>query len=238
MTAPRSTRSSPRRSRPAEGKLAVLLPGLGAVSTTLIAGVHLIRKGLAKPFGSVHADAEAAARQAHASRASCRSRSSCRWRSSRDLVFGGWDIFPDNAYEAAVKAGVLSTEMLAPVRGGARGGPADAGRVRARVGQEPRRAQREEGRVEDGPGRGARRGHRRTSARASGAVARRHGVVRLDRGLRAAEAGARDARRVREGPEGELAGHSAVDDLRLRGDRERACPTPTARRTSPSTCRR
>ena len=38
---------------PAEGKLAVLLPGLGAVSTTLIAGVHLIRKGLAKPFGSV-----------------------------------------------------------------------------------------------------------------------------------------------------------------------------------------
>ena len=38
---------------PADGRLAVLLPGLGAVSTTLIAGVHLIRKGLARPFGSV-----------------------------------------------------------------------------------------------------------------------------------------------------------------------------------------
>ena len=39
---------------PAEGKLAVLLPGLGAVSTTLIAGVHLIRKGLAKQIGRAH----------------------------------------------------------------------------------------------------------------------------------------------------------------------------------------
>ena len=38
---------------PADGRLAVLLPGLGAVSTTLIAGAHLIRKGLARPFGSV-----------------------------------------------------------------------------------------------------------------------------------------------------------------------------------------
>jgi myo-inositol-1-phosphate synthase len=100
---------------PAEGKLAVLLPGLGAVSTTLIAGVHLIRKGLAQPFGSVT--------QMQKLRLGKRTRP--RFSPVKelvplarldDLVFGGWDIFPDNAYEAALKAGVLPSEMLSAVR--------------------------------------------------------------------------------------------------------------------------
>src|SRR6185436_5462361 len=100
---------------PAEGKLAVLLPGLGAVSTTLIAGVHLIRKGLAKPFGSV----------TQMQKLRLGKRTQPRFTPVKelvplsdlsDLVFGGWDIFPDNTYEAATKAGVLSAEMLAPVK--------------------------------------------------------------------------------------------------------------------------
>jgi len=100
---------------PAEGKLAVLLPGLGAVSTTLIAGVHLIRKGLARPFGSV----------TQMQKLRLGKRSQPRFTPVKelvplseldDLVFGGWDIFSDNAFEAATKAGVLSSEMLAAVR--------------------------------------------------------------------------------------------------------------------------
>jgi myo-inositol-1-phosphate synthase len=101
---------------PARGKLAVLLPGLGAVSTTLIAGVHLIRKGLARPFGSV----------TQMQKLRLGKRTQPRYAPVKelvpladlgDLVFGGWDIFPDNTYEAAVKAGVLPGEMLSAVRG-------------------------------------------------------------------------------------------------------------------------
>ncbi len=100
---------------PAEGRLAVLLPGLGAVSTTLIAGVRLIEKGIAQPFGSV----------TQMQKLRLGKRSQPRFTPVKELVplaklsdlaFGGWDIFPDNAYEAAVKAGVLSSEMLSAVR--------------------------------------------------------------------------------------------------------------------------
>ena len=100
---------------PAAGRLGVLLPGLGAVSTTLIAGVHLIGKGLARPVGSV----------TQMQRMRLGKRSDPRWvlvkelvplAELSDLVFGAWDIFPDNAYESAVAAGVLPAEMLAQVR--------------------------------------------------------------------------------------------------------------------------
>jgi myo-inositol-1-phosphate synthase len=100
---------------PPEGRLAVLLPGLGAVSTTLIAGVHLIRKGLAKPFGSV----------TQMQKLRLGKRTHPRFTFIKDLVplatlddlaFGGWDIFTDHAYEAARKAGVLTPEALVPAR--------------------------------------------------------------------------------------------------------------------------
>jgi myo-inositol-1-phosphate synthase len=100
---------------PAEGRLAVLLPGIGAVSTTLIAGVHLIRKGLAKPFGSV----------TQMQKLRLGKRTHPRYTFVKDLVplaglddlvFGGWDIFTDDAYEAARKAGVLTPDLLAPVK--------------------------------------------------------------------------------------------------------------------------
>ncbi|HWZ85614.1 MAG TPA: inositol-3-phosphate synthase [Thermoanaerobaculia bacterium] len=100
---------------PAEGRLAVLLPGLGAVSTTLIAGVHLIRKGLAKPFGSVTQMQKLRLGKRSAPRHTL-VKDLVPLSGLDDLVFGGWDIFTDNAYEAALKAGVLSKDMLEPVR--------------------------------------------------------------------------------------------------------------------------
>ena len=109
---------------PADGKLAVLLPGLGAVSTTLIAGVHLINKGLAQPIGSLHADAEACASASARQPRFVPIKELVPLAELDDLVFGGWDIFPDNAYEAAVKAGVLSKRDARPVRDRARGGQA------------------------------------------------------------------------------------------------------------------
>ncbi|MEO8190331.1 MAG: inositol-3-phosphate synthase [Acidobacteriota bacterium] len=100
---------------PATGKLGVLLPGLGAVSTTLIAGVRLIEKGLARPIGSL----------TQMQRIRLGKRSNPRsvpigelvpLAGLSDLVFGAWDIFPDNAWESALAAGVLPADMLEKVR--------------------------------------------------------------------------------------------------------------------------
>ena len=100
---------------PAEGRLAVLLPGLGAVSTTLIAGVHLIRKGLARPFGSVtQMQKLRLGKRTHPRHAFIKEL--VPLAGLDDLAFGGWDIFTDDAYEAARKAGVLTPETLAPVK--------------------------------------------------------------------------------------------------------------------------
>lgn len=97
--------------KPATGKLGILLPGMGAVATTFIAGVQAIRRNLAKPIGSMtqmgtirlgkRTENRVPAIQDYVSLATL-----------DDLVFGGWDIFPENAYEAALKAGVLERSLL------------------------------------------------------------------------------------------------------------------------------
>ena len=97
--------------KPASGKLGILLPGMGAVATTFIAGVHAIRRGLGKPIGSL-------TQLGHIRRGKRTDNTSPAIRDYvslarlDDIVFGGWDIFPDNAYEAAVRAGVLDTRLL------------------------------------------------------------------------------------------------------------------------------
>jgi myo-inositol-1-phosphate synthase len=101
---------------PPEGKLGVLLPGLGAVATTLVAGVHLIEKGLARPFGSVTQMQKLRLGKRTAPRFVPIHELVPLARLS-DLVFGGWDIFPDDAFQTAVKAGVVPSEMLAAVKG-------------------------------------------------------------------------------------------------------------------------
>src|ERR1700693_61877 len=102
---------------PAQGRLGVLLPGLGAVSTTLIAGVHLINKGLARPFGSLTQMQTIRLRKLSSPRFVL-IKELVPLAELKDLVFAAWDIFPDNAYEAALAAGVLPPETLEKGRPG------------------------------------------------------------------------------------------------------------------------
>ena len=100
---------------PAQGKLGVLLVGLGAVSTTTIAGIIAVRKGIAKPIGAltqmgtVRLGKRTEARAPHI-------KDFVPMATLDDLVFGGWDIFEDDCYEAARTAGVLESAMLDRVK--------------------------------------------------------------------------------------------------------------------------
>jgi len=94
-----------------EGKLGVLTPGMGAVTTTFVAGVEAIRRGLGLPIGSLT--------QLSTVRLGKRTdgrtppiKDFVPLAKVEDLVFGGWDIFEDNVYEAAIKAGVLEKTLL------------------------------------------------------------------------------------------------------------------------------
>ena len=96
---------------PVEGKLGVLLVGLGAVSTTFVAGVEAIKRGLALPIGSLT--------QMGTIRLGKRTDNNVPQikdfvplASLDDIVFGAWDIFPDNAFDAAMNAGVLDKDLL------------------------------------------------------------------------------------------------------------------------------
>jgi myo-inositol-1-phosphate synthase len=97
--------------RPAKGKLGVLLPGMGAVATTFVAGVEAIRRGHAKPIGSMTQMGTIRLGKRTDNR-SPKISDFVPLAGLDDLVFGGWDIFEDNAYESAKHAGVLSNEDL------------------------------------------------------------------------------------------------------------------------------
>ncbi len=105
----------PNRIAPAEGKLGVLLPGMGAVATTTVAGVMLARRGLAEPVGSLTQMGTIRLGKRTSNRAP-RIAEFAGLARLGDLVFGAWDIFPENAWERAVEADVLRPEHLAPVR--------------------------------------------------------------------------------------------------------------------------
>jgi myo-inositol-1-phosphate synthase len=99
-----------------EGRVGVLLPGMGAVATTFIAGVEAIRQGLAKPVGSV----------TQMNRIRLGKRTEGRNPLIKDfvplagldqLVFGGWDPIPDDAFKSAVTGGVLDRTHLDPIEG-------------------------------------------------------------------------------------------------------------------------
>jgi myo-inositol-1-phosphate synthase len=98
-----------------KGKLGVLLPGMGAVSTTFMAGVELVRRGLAQPVGSLTQLGTIRLGKRTDNRSPLIQKL-VPLAGLEDLVFGGWDIFRDNAFEAASKAGVLSKEHLAKVK--------------------------------------------------------------------------------------------------------------------------
>ncbi len=105
------TRQQPVNIAPAEGKLGVLIPGMGAVGTTFMAGVEAIRRGLGKPFGSLTQMGTVRLGKRTENRTPL-IKELVPLAELKDLVWTGWDIFEDNAYEAACKAGVLERTLL------------------------------------------------------------------------------------------------------------------------------
>ncbi len=98
-----------------KGKLGVLLPGMGAVGTTFISGVIAVRKGLGKPFGSLTQMGTIRLGKRTENRVPM-IKDFVPLADLEDLVFGGWDIFEDNVYQAALKAGVLEKGLLDQIR--------------------------------------------------------------------------------------------------------------------------
>ncbi len=97
---------------PPKGKLGVLLPGMGAVSTTFMAGVDLVRRGESLPVGSLTQMATIRLGKRTDARTP-KIKEFVPLAELKDLVFGGWDVFADDAYVAATKAGVLDAKDLA-----------------------------------------------------------------------------------------------------------------------------
>jgi myo-inositol-1-phosphate synthase len=93
----------------------VLMPGMGAVATTLMAGVELVNIGIAEPIGSLTQLAAIRLGKRTEDR-SPKVKNFVPLQSMDELVFGGWDAFPDDAHEAAASAGVLDKEHLNAVR--------------------------------------------------------------------------------------------------------------------------
>ena len=100
---------------PAEGKLGVLVPGMGAVTTTFIAGVEAIKRGIAQPIGSLSQLATIRLGKRTDGR-SPKIKDFVPLASLNDLEFATWDIFEDSAYDAAVKAGVLDQPLIEQVK--------------------------------------------------------------------------------------------------------------------------
>lgn len=99
----------------AEGKLGILMVGLGAVSTTFVAGVELVRKGLSKPIGSMTQMGHIRLGK-RTDKKNPLVKDFVPLSSLEDLEFAAWDVFPDDAYEAAKKAGVLESKDLDPIK--------------------------------------------------------------------------------------------------------------------------
>src|SRR3974390_1027066 len=105
------TKASPKvkpkgTTEPAKGKLGVMIPGMGAVATTFVAGVEAVRKGLAKPIGSLTQMGTIRLGRRTEGR-SPKIKEFVPLAALDDIVFTGWDIFEDDMYSAARNAGVL-----------------------------------------------------------------------------------------------------------------------------------
>ena len=112
----KSSKKSNVEIKPAKGKLGVLLPGMGgAVSTTFIAGVEAINKGIGRPIGSLTQMGTIRLGK-RTQKKSPLIKDFVPLARPRDIVFGGWDIFSDDCYDAAIKAGVLKKTLLDKVK--------------------------------------------------------------------------------------------------------------------------
>jgi myo-inositol-1-phosphate synthase len=99
----------------AEGKLGVLIPGLGAVATTMIAGVEAVKEGLAQPIGSLTQMGNLRLGKRTENRYP-KIKDFVPLADLHDIVFGGWDVYEDNVYEAAVNAKVIEPGMLQAIK--------------------------------------------------------------------------------------------------------------------------
>ena len=148
------------RIAPAKGKLGVMIPGMGAVATTFVAGVEAIRKGLSHPIGSLTQMGTIRLGKRTDGR-SPKVKEFVPLAGLDDLVFTGWDIFEDNMYAAARNAGVLERDLLDKVKGRLSAITPHEGGLRSQLREEDRRTERQEGQEQDGSGRAASPGHPR-----------------------------------------------------------------------------
>jgi myo-inositol-1-phosphate synthase len=100
---------------PPKGKLGILMPGMGAVSTTFMAGVELVRRGQSVPVGSLTQLGTIRLGKRTEARTP-KIKDFVPLAKLDDLVFGGWDVFKDDAYQAASNAGVLDAKDLGKVQ--------------------------------------------------------------------------------------------------------------------------
>ena len=94
------------------GKLGILLPGMGAVATTFIAGVYAANKGLAEPIGSLTQMGRMRVGRRDKKNNKPFIKDVIQIQDTKKVVFGGWDIYKDNVYESALNAEVINPEML------------------------------------------------------------------------------------------------------------------------------
>lgn len=99
----------------ANGKLGILMPGLGAVATTMISGVAAVKRGLSKPIGSLTQMGTIRIGK-RTDKNEPRIKDFVPLANLEDLVFGGWDVYEDNVYEAAMNARVIDANLLREVR--------------------------------------------------------------------------------------------------------------------------
>ena len=169
-------------------KLRILTPGLGAVSTTLMAGVMLSRKGLSRPVGSLteYADIDGIPMTDFVA-------------SLDDIEFGAWDIYDESAYDVAVRSGVLSAEHLAAIADELR-------EIRPRPGVfNPHyvKALADASHVKRGDNLMELADQLAADIESFRLAGERDGVVRLDRGIPGAERGPSGSGVVRARPQGE-----------------------------------
>ena len=100
---------------PAKGKLGVMIPGMGAVATTFMAGVEAVRKGIAEPIGSLTQMGTIRLGKRTEGR-SPKIKEFLPLAALNDIVFTGWDLFEDDAYESAMHAAVLEKDLLNQIK--------------------------------------------------------------------------------------------------------------------------
>ena len=111
----KAPKKAPSNLQPAKGKLGVMIPGMGAVATTFVAGVEAVRKGISKPIGSLTQMGTVRLGKRTEGR-SPKIKEFVPIAGLDDLVFTGWDIFEDNMFDAATKAGVLDRYLLDQIK--------------------------------------------------------------------------------------------------------------------------